>query len=118
MFNARYFTYDGVWSGDYGLELADFENDTVSETDAFTPNLSVLKAPSLVRFFHGGVEYDSAPTCTFSISGWFSTMRNWHIRSPACISVGRVAYAGNIHWSPSPQYEPSIMPIWLVWIMP
>lgn len=66
MFNARYFTYDGVWSGDYGLELADFENDSVRETDAFTPNLSVLKAPSLVRFFHGGVEYDAAPTCTFS----------------------------------------------------
>lgn len=67
MFNARYFCYDGVWSGTYGLELADFDEDSVRETDTFTPSLSVLKVPSLVRFFHGGIAYDSAPTCEFSI---------------------------------------------------
>lgn len=67
MFNATYFRYDGQWSGTYGLQIVDFDNDAVKETDAFSPTLSLQKVPGSLRFFHGGVEYDSAPTCEFSV---------------------------------------------------
>lgn len=67
MFNATYFRYDGQWSGAYGLQIADFDDNNVKETDAFSPTLTLQKVPGSLRFFHGGVEYDSAPTCEFSV---------------------------------------------------
>lgn len=67
MFNATYFHYDGQWSGQYGLQIVDFDDGAVKETDAFSPSLSLLKVPGSLRFFHGGIEYDSAPTCEFSV---------------------------------------------------
>ena len=67
MFNATYFQYDGQWSGTYGLQIADFDDSAIRETDAFSPTLSLQKVPGSLRFFHGGVEYDSAPTCEFSV---------------------------------------------------
>lgn len=67
MFNATYFRYDGRWSGTYGLQIVDFDDSAVRETDAFSPTLSLQKVPGSLRFFHGGVEYDSAPACEFSV---------------------------------------------------
>lgn len=67
MYNARYFHYDGIWSGMYGLQLADFDSDPVRETETYARNLSVLKAPSLVRFFYGGDDDASAPECEFAV---------------------------------------------------
>lgn len=67
MFNATYFHYDGQWSGAYGLQIVDFDNNAVKETDVFSPTLFLQKAPGSLRFFHSGVEYDSAPTCEFSV---------------------------------------------------
>lgn len=70
MINSTYFTYDGVFSGTYGLQIADFTGfvpESVEENDAFSPNLSVLKVPSLLRFYHGGLEYDAPPTCNFTV---------------------------------------------------
>ncbi len=67
MFNATYFRYDGQWSGTYGLQIVDFNTEFVQETDAFSPTLSLQKVPGSLRFFHGGIEYDSAPTCEFSV---------------------------------------------------
>lgn len=67
MFNAEYFTYDGIPSQEFGLIIADFDNSNVKETDAFSPELSLLKAPGQIRFFHGKVEYSTAPTCEFSV---------------------------------------------------
>lgn len=67
MVNTTYFTYDGVFSGTYGLQVAEFDVSSVEENEAFSPNLTTLKVPSLVRFFHGGIEYDSAPTCEFTV---------------------------------------------------
>ena len=67
MFNAKYFRYAGQWSGTYGLQIVDFDDNSVKETDAFSPTLTLQKAPGSLRFFHGGVEYDSAPTCEFSV---------------------------------------------------
>ena len=67
MFNATYFRYDGQWSGTYGLQIADFDDNSVKETDSFSPTLSLQKVPGSLRFFHGGVEYESAPVCEFSV---------------------------------------------------
>ena len=67
MFNATYFTYDGKWSGTYGLQIVDFDDNSVKETEAFSPALSLLKVPGSLKFLHGGIEYDSAPTCEFSV---------------------------------------------------
>lgn len=67
MFNATYFRYDGEWSGTYGLQIVDFDSSVVQETDAFSPTLSLQKTPGSLRFYHGGIEYDSAPTCEFSV---------------------------------------------------
>lgn len=67
MFNATYFQYDGQWSGTYGLQIVDFNDDNVRETDAFSPNLTLMKAPGALRFYFSGIEYDSPPTCEFSV---------------------------------------------------
>lgn len=67
MFNAKYFTYDGVFSGIYGLVLADFDDSSVIETAAFSPVLYANKPVSLPRFYHGGITYESVPQHQFSI---------------------------------------------------
>ena len=67
MFNAKYFMYDGKLSAAYGLQIVDFDDSAVKETDVVSSTVSLQKAPGLLRFFHGGVGYDSAPTCEFSV---------------------------------------------------
>lgn len=67
MFNATYFTYDGVFSGTYGLILADFNNEAVVETTAFSPILNTVKPAALNRFFHNGIVYEEVPQHQFSI---------------------------------------------------
>jgi hypothetical protein len=67
MFNATYFRYNGRWSGEYGLRIADFGHTNIVESDAISTKVSLLKAPGSVRFFYSGVEYDSAPTCEFCV---------------------------------------------------
>jgi len=67
MVNASYFTYDGVFSGVYGLMIADFNSDTVTETPAFSPTFNTIKPSVQDRFFHNGISYDSPPQYQFSI---------------------------------------------------
>lgn len=67
MFNATYFTYDGVFSGIYGLMLADFDDGSVVETAAFSPVLNTIKLASANRFFHNGVTYEGVPQHQFSV---------------------------------------------------
>lgn len=70
MVNSTYFTYDGIFSGRYGLQIAGFTGlvpESVEENEAFSPSLTTLKVPSLLRFYHGGVEYDSVPQCEISV---------------------------------------------------
>lgn len=70
MVNATYFTYDGISSATYGLQIAAFSELTpepVEENEAFSPNLTVLKVPSSIRFYHGGIAYDSSPRCEFTV---------------------------------------------------
>lgn len=67
MFNATTFSYDGWSTSEWGLVIADFDASNVVETEAFSPTLSLLKVPGQLRFFYGKVEYESAPSCEFSI---------------------------------------------------
>lgn len=67
MFNATYFTYDGVYSGAYGLQIASFDSETVEDTSVFAPTLNIVKSARSRRFLHNGIEYDDAPEYTFSI---------------------------------------------------
>lgn len=61
MFNATYFTYDGVFSGTYGLIMADFDYNSVVETAAFSPVLNTTKSVSANRFHHNGITYEGTP---------------------------------------------------------
>lgn len=61
MFNATYFTYDGVFSGTYGLIMADFDDSSVVETTAFSPVLNTVKPVSVNRFYHNGITYEDLP---------------------------------------------------------
>lgn len=65
--NATYFTYDGTYSGDYGLQIADFNVNSVEENEAFSPSLSTIKVPSSLRAYHGGISYDNTLSCEFSV---------------------------------------------------
>lgn len=67
MFNATYFTYGGIFSGEFGLQIADFNEESVIETDTFSPSLNTIKIGSGRRFAHNGVTYESHPTHEFSI---------------------------------------------------
>lgn len=67
MFNATHFTYDGVYSGVYGLMIADFDDSGTTETAAFSPVLHTIKPATLNRFFHTGITYDELPQHQFSI---------------------------------------------------
>lgn len=67
MFNASYFTYDGVFSGLYGLTIASFDDEHVTETLAFSPTLNTFKPVWSNKFYHNGVVYEQAPSFQFSI---------------------------------------------------
>lgn len=67
MFNATYFTYGGIFSGEFGLQIADFNEESVTETDTFSPSLNTIKLGAGRRFAHNGVMYESHPTHEFSV---------------------------------------------------
>lgn len=67
MFSAPYFTYDGVFSGTYGLVIADFNAESVVETSVFSPVFRTTKPANLNRFIHSGIQYDTTPQFQFSI---------------------------------------------------
>ena len=59
MFNATYFTYDGTWSGQYGLKIASFDDSQKEETTIFSPTLTTTKTPRSNKFFKTSVRHDS-----------------------------------------------------------
>lgn len=61
MFSATYFTYDGVFSGTYGLIMADFDDSPVTETATFSPILNTIKPALANRFYHNGITYEGTP---------------------------------------------------------
>lgn len=67
MFNASNFTYDGVYSADYGLQIADLDGSQVINTTVFTPTLMTIKTNQSHRFFHNGILYENAPEHQFTV---------------------------------------------------
>lgn len=67
MFNAIYFTYDGVYSGNYGLKIASMNREYVETTTAFAPTLSLAKGAKSKRFFYSGIDYEDSPEFQFSV---------------------------------------------------
>ena len=67
MFSATYFTYDGEYSGNYGLMIADFNNNPVIETATFSPVLNTYKPSITHRFFNNGIMFEAPPQHQFSI---------------------------------------------------
>lgn len=67
MFNAIYFTYDGVYSGEYGLYIASTNGEFIQTTSVFSPTLSIGKGVKSKRFFYSGIDYEDSPQYQFSI---------------------------------------------------
>ena len=67
MFNASYFTYDGVFSGEYGLRIADFDADTINTTDVFSKEVITTKPARLDRFFYSGSRLTNPQRYSFTI---------------------------------------------------
>ena len=67
MFNATTFTYDGVYSGIYGLLIAEFNPETVQSSMTFTPTVRAVKSAKSNRFSFAGIVYEEMPEFSFSI---------------------------------------------------
>ena len=67
MFSAAYFTYDGIYSGQYGLRIATFDATTMQETAQTVPTINTIKSANSKRFYLAGVQQKDAPTFQFSL---------------------------------------------------
>lgn len=67
MFSATKFSYDGVESDEYGLQIASLDNDNVETTPVLSPTLGTAKGKRSKKFYHTGITYDEAPSYRFSI---------------------------------------------------
>lgn len=63
IFSASYFTYDGIYSGEFGLQLADFNADSVTDTQIYDPTIITSKSSRSKVFIFHGATYDSLPQC-------------------------------------------------------
>lgn len=67
MFTATNFTYDGKYSGDYGLKIMSFDANPQEETAYVVPTITTGKPTRSKRFFYEGMNYDNPPTYEFSV---------------------------------------------------
>ena len=67
MFTATNFTYDGKFSGDYGLKIMSFDANPQEETAYVVPTISTGKPTRSKRFFYEGMNYDNPPAYEFSV---------------------------------------------------
>lgn len=67
MFSATDFTYDGIYSRKYGLQIASIEGDVMNETTYATPTIVTTKPPKAKRFYYLDGEYDEPPTYEFAV---------------------------------------------------
>lgn len=67
MFSATHFTYDGVYSGIYGLRIASFDSDNVENSSVYSPEITTSKAPAAKTFFCAGATVKTAPTFSFTV---------------------------------------------------
>lgn len=62
MFNANYFTYDGIMSAQFGLQIASFdENGALQETSVFSPSITTNKSKNMKRFYATNVNINEPP---------------------------------------------------------
>jgi len=66
MLNATTFTYDGVFSGRYGMLIAAVNTENIQETAPFIPTIRTAKSPKQRRFSFAGIEYEEMPRFQFS----------------------------------------------------
>lgn len=67
MLSATDFTYDGVFSGVYGVQIASLNDSVVEETAYITPTMTMVKPSRSKKFYYMGSKYEEAPTFEFSI---------------------------------------------------
>lgn len=67
MLNATDFTYDGVFSGVYGLQIASMNDSVVEETSYITPTITTVKPSKAKRFYYMDSKYEEAPTFEFAV---------------------------------------------------
>lgn len=67
MLKATEFTYDGIYSGQYGLKIASFNSNVLEETTYVVPNIVVSKPARSKKFYYLDFTYDSPPAYSFSI---------------------------------------------------
>lgn len=67
MFNATYFTYDGVLSARYKLKIASFDDDQTSETNVFSQDITTSKPLYRDKYVVSSVNYSGAPEVEMSV---------------------------------------------------
>lgn len=67
MFNATYFTYDGVLSAKYKLKIASFDDDPVAETNIFSQEITTAKALHQNKYYISSIDYSGAPEYEVSV---------------------------------------------------
>lgn len=68
MITAKHFTYKGISSEMYGLEIVSFNGDeNVVESTTYSSKISLLNVPSSKRVTRGGISTDDPPIIEFSI---------------------------------------------------
>lgn len=67
MFNATEFTYDGIYSEQYGLKIASFNSNVLEETPYVVPSVITAIAPKAKKYHFIDITYDSPPTYDFSV---------------------------------------------------
>lgn len=67
MFNATCFTYDGISSGVYGLQIATLNGGVVEETIYTTPTITTAKPVNGKRFYFLDSTYTEQPIIEFSV---------------------------------------------------
>jgi len=67
MLNATTFTYDGNFSGEFGLMIAQVEADNFQETAPFQSIIHTVKTPKSKRFSFAGIENEEMPQFQFQI---------------------------------------------------
>lgn len=67
MFIATEFIYDGIYSGTFGLKIADFDNSALNETTYVVPNIETAKSVKSNKFYYQDIKYDAPPTHEFSV---------------------------------------------------
>lgn len=67
MFSARYFIYDGINCGEYGLQIATMNGNVTEETPYLTPTFTFAKSTHGKRFHFADSNYNEPPTLEFSV---------------------------------------------------